>query len=79
MSPRIAQFVEQMRKDAAPADPSLAQQQVSKTISLIVDQQTYRQLGLMAAMLQTDLEDLDKGEMDILIQQIRDAQDFVGI
>lgn len=47
------------------------------TIDLVIHQIAYRQPGIFTADLRADAAELDKGEMDTLIGQIREVQEPV--
>jgi hypothetical protein len=77
MNPRVSMLVERARVEHSSTRPSRAAKELDAIISYVVDESTYRQPGAMAAMLRTEAAELDKREMDVLIDQIRDAQDFL--
>ncbi|KAH8197695.1 hypothetical protein TruAng_008154 [Truncatella angustata] len=77
MSPGIAQAVRDRMNDRRSTNTSPALQKLGTTINLIIHQVTYRQPGLMAASLRADAAELDKQEMDLLIGQIREAQELM--
>lgn len=59
---------------------SLAVQRVQSTVDPFIDETTYQQAGLMAVSLRVDVAELNRRkEMDILIGQIRDAQEFTNV
>lgn len=76
MSPSIAAHVLDAMTTRQSTGESSALQKLTITINLVVQQKTYQQAGLIAARLREEAAELDKGEMDNLVVQIREAQEL---